>query len=216
MFRNPHMETMSLHYTTSSCDQDMTRCPLQKTYDFFFSKSQFCGGKSNCKIFFSCKIVKLSFKKNKDQNIFCSGSQEEIFPKLWMTCYVSVLSYLFPLHLISTAARTQECCNCWMQKNAVDIKGWGSWGKVEAGGLWVGTLWDWLSISSCRHYQLAKIGNLFKLLFSHMCTLQNIWISFYYLHFHSRATLSTDTQAVWVRNRHPVKGFSRWKWKHWK
>lgn len=54
----------------------------------------------------------------------------------------------------------------------------GSWGKVEAGGLWVGTLWDWLSISSCRHYQLAKIGNLFKLLFSHMCTLQKLGFLF--------------------------------------
>lgn len=102
----------------------------------------------------------------------------------------------------------KECC--WHQRLRKLGEG-GGWG-----GLWVGTLWDWLSISSCRHYQLAKIGNLFKLLFSHMCTLQKIWISFYYLHFHSRATLSTDTQAVWVRNRHLVKGFSRWKWKHWK
>lgn len=182
----------------------------------FFSKSQFCGGESNCKILFSCKIVKLSFKKIKIKTYFAQAHRRKYSPSCeWLAMFLFCLIYL-PLYLISTAARTQECCNCWMQKNAVDIKGWGSWGKVEAGGLWVGTLWDWLSISSCRHYQLAKIGNLFKLLFSHMCTLQKIRISFYYLHFHSRATLSTDTQAAWVRNRHPVKGFSRWKWKHWK
>lgn len=216
MFRNPHMETMSLHYTTSSCDQDMTRCPLQKTYDFFFSKSQFCGGKSNCKILFSCKIVKLSFKKIKIKTYFAQAHRRKYSPSCeWLAMFLFCLIYFlctwYQQQQGHRNAATVECKRMLLTSKAEEVGG-----RWRLGGLWVGTLWDWLSISSCRHYQLAKIGNLFKLLFSHMCTLQKIWISFYYLHFHSRATLSTDTQAVWVRNRHPVKGFSRWKWKHWK
>lgn len=138
MFRNPHMETMSLHYTTSSCDQNMTRCPLQKTYDFFFfffSKSQFCGGKSNCKILFSRKIVKLSFKKIKIKTYFAQAHRRKYSPSCeWLAMFLFCLIYL-PLYLISTVARTQECCNCWMQKNAVDIKRklgeGGGWGAVS-------------------------------------------------------------------------------------
>lgn len=95
--------------------------PTTKDLRFFFSfQNHYFAGKSNCKILFSRKMVKLSFKKIKIKTYFAQAHRRKYSPSCeWLAMFLFCLIHV-PLYLISTAARTQECC----------------WHQEEVGGRW--------------------------------------------------------------------------------
>lgn len=95
---------------------------------FFFSKSQFCGGKSNCKILFSCKIVKLSFKKIKIKTYFAQAHRRKYSPSCeWLAMFLFCLIYFlctwYQQQQGHRNAATVECKRMLLTSKAEEVGG---------------------------------------------------------------------------------------------
>lgn len=104
--------------------------PMSTTKDlrFFFFKITILRGKSNCKILFSCKIVKLSFKKIKIKTYFAQAHRRKYSPSCeWLAMFLFCLIYFlctwYQQQQGHRNAATVECKRMLLTSKAEEVGG---------------------------------------------------------------------------------------------